>query len=309
MKTQDNSIQKIAFILCYVFLGMILSSGIVFAQQPTGSVKITSIDYTLEIPAGEANASISILTNATLQNIPIAPINNHPNYTATGTFNWTINTADVVLAIPYTVALNLTLPASNTNFGWEIVGTNTTQVNITLLESIGTDRLRINLDLGANDTDAILSVNLTWNVTISTDSNVYQLTPSPAVDFATSNITDVKYLQNFTVIAPFSNNVTLNVTLPDANVVLNEVFDNSTVATKSDEYVWFDCYNVASGTSPQVNYTAEKIVTLTTNERRVQGSAEINKNVTWESNYTIDYNSSFSQLKVENLILNHTLWP
>jgi len=277
-------------------------------------VTIVEVDYDPEIPVITADP-ITILTNATLQNAPLTPSEYYPNFTVTGQFNWTINTGSNILTVPTYAYLNLSMPADSTQINITSYGSNTTVVNVTSAEWIDDTILNVTLEIGKNDTYALLSLECTWNLTVTTDPATYQTTPQPQLGTHVANSTDVDYLQNFTIAAPFYNNITINVTLPEENVTIIGVSGNDTEAIKSAEYLWFTVYNVpSSGISPQIEMRAEKIIyidtSLTTFKYREQGTAEVEKNVTWTSNYTITYNSTrYSNLLVENVLLNHTLWP
>jgi hypothetical protein len=306
---------KMFFFLFVLSIGIILSSSLVLAQQPSDSVKIVEVDYkppvVVTLDHTSSGYDITIITNATLQS-SITPTNNHPDYTIVGEFNWTINTTSAAVSPPVYAFLNLSMPADSSSITVSILGTtgsNTTIVNITETNWIG-NILNVTLKFNDNSTIALLSLNFEWNVTISTDSSVTQVTAQPLVAIDETNSSDVEYVQNFTVTAPFINNVTANVTVPDANITITSITGNSTSYVGPLPEISFDIYNVSTGTSPQVNMKAEKLIYLTITKHKEQGAAMINQNVTWTSNYTIAYNSSsFSNLIAENVVLNHTLWP
>lgn len=301
--------------LIVLLSALIIFSGCGLALQPSGNVKIYDIGDIGTILANESplvlnDTDFSVYQAPSYVKLPLTITEIEP-----GVFNITAN---VSIIISYTNSsttdvLLLTYDYPGNNSGMiriNSVSDNSTYADCSINSDDGNIVDIVCADWTISEGDEIFTINiiLEWNATIS-DLATYQLTTEPVISL--SNNLSIDYVQNFTIKAPFSQNISINITLPEENVTLTQLTGNDTVAERSGAYIWFKIYNVdTSGVSPQVYIKADQIVYLVTQQFKTQGDAITGKNVTWTTQYTVNYNTThFSALNVENVILNHTLWP
>ncbi len=290
----------------------LLFSG-VFALQPTGNVVVYNVGDIGTILANESSlilndTDFSVYKNPEYLNLSVK------NEISPGIFNIT---AKVSFMISYTNSsstdvLLLTYDYPGNNSGMiraTSVSDNSTYATCGISNDDGNIVEIVCSDWNTTQGNEIFAVdvNLEWNVTIS-NLATYQLS-QPILDL--SNNATIDYVQNFTVYAPFPQNISLNVTLPDENVTLTGVSGNSTQPTRFGMYIWFTSYNIdTTGSSPKIGLKAPQIVYLVINQQRTQNQAVTGENVTWTTVYTVEYNNTYFQnLLAENLLFIHSLLP
>jgi hypothetical protein len=219
-------------------LGLILISQVVFALQPAGFVSITSSSFT-SYPANES----AILLNDTNWDVTSANwmdyiLTSNSDGSLTIKANITFKLQSALIPIANT-GVNITFDFPGSYSSDNVVANVFSDTGTCSLGSYSSDNTTINiaciLPVGSNI--ANINVTLVWNITIPVNSSVIQTTTQPLLAFDITNSTSVDYVQNFTLKAPFPNNVTINVTLPDENVTIVSIQGNATPATKSAQYL------------------------------------------------------------------------
>jgi len=316
---------KVFLLLISLSLGLILSSGITFAQQPSGSVKVYDVatslspnETAIELLDLAYTNSFTVVTSPSYLTFPLTS----PAEIAAGKWNVTANISfilhyanatagneGVTIRFNYTGSGEIKLNGVTTN--------SSLGVNNCTISAYGSNNDYVNITCGPYDDtkaaeDLAIYPVLEWNITVS-NLATFQNTSLPKVWYPDFNSSDIDYIQNFTLSAPFTQNINVNITLPERNVSITKIENNATAGTEgldTNHYVWFRVDNVLTGTSPQISLRAVKIVYLNTHLHHDQViPAYIGKNVTWISNYTLSYNSTyFNSLRAENVLFNHTLW-
>jgi PGF-pre-PGF domain-containing protein len=308
---------KKAILFALLVVGLAAFSSLGLALQPRGSVEVYDVGDIGTIAANEStlvlnDTDFSVYQAPGYVSLPLETITEIES----GVFNITAN---ISFMISYTNSsatdvLLLTYDYPGNNSGMikaTAVSDNATAADCSISSDDGNTVAILCSDWTTSEGSETFTINviLEWNVTISTSPATYQLTVNPLIDLSTN--ASIDYVQNFTVKAPFAQNVSMNVTMPDENVTITSLSGNDTVAGRSGAYTWFTSYNVdTTGTSPQINMRAIQIAYLTVDQSRTQGQAITGYNVSWTTIYTIAYNDTyFKNLIAENLKFLHQLWP
>ncbi len=314
-----KSIFKKLFVwLLVVLVFSIMSFEVAFAQQPSGNVNITDVEYLPEIVIS-APSGVLIKANATFNHDTLSISNSSSEtYTAEMRLEWVVG-IDATGTPPLDFTLNFSMPSSDIVCpdNSSLFYTNDTIINVTAVLGYTGDTLQVNITSGTNSTtsDVKLGITCRWDITIL-DLGITQVTD---IMFDKDNTSfDVTYKQSYNISSPFDHNVTIQSLLPDTVNITDVVVNDTSITTATNlntlanntTFTITAEADLSGNPLVEITFVAPKIITMTVNDYKAQQSAVIGQDVEWLSNYTVDYNSSaYSNLLVENIALNHTLYP